>query len=269
MSAYGYKRTYSGQFANVRFAPESGRSEVQERVGPKKQTLDVCLAPESGHWHVARKCSHRQDSQAGHASLDTMKAICATASSCSRNLGSPSVAVCSDRSPASPPCFVPWCRPSPPRRRDQVNAPDGPVLKTIGPLPLPSRSVVSFPEIIGFCSQINGAHTFPYGPILCSWVAIRVAKPDSEVSLTWKAKSTASAVLRSQKSAKRGDVEGQSTTSVSLPSISTMRSRRGAPKKRVVLAGGSSVSRPDRFVTARGFSDLSPLSRTDPCLSLL
>ncbi len=48
MSAYGYKRTYSGQLANVRFTPESGHSEVQERVGLKKQTLDVRFAPDSG-----------------------------------------------------------------------------------------------------------------------------------------------------------------------------------------------------------------------------
>ncbi len=27
MSAYGYKRTYSGQLANVRFTPESGHSQ--------------------------------------------------------------------------------------------------------------------------------------------------------------------------------------------------------------------------------------------------
>ncbi len=39
---------------------------------PGQAPADVRLAPESGHWHMARKCSHRQDSQAEHASLDTM-----------------------------------------------------------------------------------------------------------------------------------------------------------------------------------------------------
>ncbi len=48
MSAYGYKQTSRGQLANVRFTPESGHSEAQERLGLKKQTLDVCLAPDSG-----------------------------------------------------------------------------------------------------------------------------------------------------------------------------------------------------------------------------
>ncbi len=48
MSACGYKRTYSGQLANVRFTPESGHSEAQERVGLKKRTLDVRFAPNSG-----------------------------------------------------------------------------------------------------------------------------------------------------------------------------------------------------------------------------
>ncbi len=49
MSATGYKRTYSGQLANVRFTPESGHSEAQERLGLKKRTLDVRFAPKSGH----------------------------------------------------------------------------------------------------------------------------------------------------------------------------------------------------------------------------
>ena len=37
MSAYGYKQTSSGQLANVRFAPESGHSDAQERLGLKKR----------------------------------------------------------------------------------------------------------------------------------------------------------------------------------------------------------------------------------------
>ncbi len=48
MSAYGYKRTYSGQLANVRFTPESRHSDAQERFGLKKQTLDVRFTPNSG-----------------------------------------------------------------------------------------------------------------------------------------------------------------------------------------------------------------------------
>ncbi len=48
MSAYGYKQTYRGQLANVCFTPNSGHSEAQERVGLKKQTSDVRLAPSSG-----------------------------------------------------------------------------------------------------------------------------------------------------------------------------------------------------------------------------
>ena len=31
MSAYGYKRTYSGHLANVRFTPNSGHSDVAGR----------------------------------------------------------------------------------------------------------------------------------------------------------------------------------------------------------------------------------------------
>ncbi len=31
MSAFGYKQTFKGQLANVRFTPESGHSEAQER----------------------------------------------------------------------------------------------------------------------------------------------------------------------------------------------------------------------------------------------
>ncbi len=43
MSAYGYKRTYSGQLANVRFTPVSGHSDARKRLGLKKRTFDVCL----------------------------------------------------------------------------------------------------------------------------------------------------------------------------------------------------------------------------------
>ncbi len=49
MSAFGYKRTYSGQLANARFTPNSGHSDAQERFGLKKRPLDVRFAPNSGH----------------------------------------------------------------------------------------------------------------------------------------------------------------------------------------------------------------------------
>ena len=49
MSAYGYKQTFRGQLANVRFTPESGHSEAQERFGLKKRTSNVRFAPKSGH----------------------------------------------------------------------------------------------------------------------------------------------------------------------------------------------------------------------------
>ncbi len=49
MSAYGYKRTLWDRASNVRFTPESGHSDAQERVGLKKRTLDVRFAPESRH----------------------------------------------------------------------------------------------------------------------------------------------------------------------------------------------------------------------------
>ncbi len=52
MSASGYKQTYSGQLTNVRFTPNSGHSDAQERAGLKKQTLDVRFYPESGHSEV-------------------------------------------------------------------------------------------------------------------------------------------------------------------------------------------------------------------------
>ncbi len=57
MSASGYKRTYSELLANVRFTPNSGHSEAPERVGRKKQTLDVRLAPKSGRKWVAEVMS--------------------------------------------------------------------------------------------------------------------------------------------------------------------------------------------------------------------
>ncbi len=49
MSAYGYKRTCGGVSDYVRFNSESRHSEAQERFGLKKRTLDVRLAPKSGH----------------------------------------------------------------------------------------------------------------------------------------------------------------------------------------------------------------------------
>ncbi len=54
MSAYGYKQTYRGQLANVRFTPKSGHSEAQERIGLKKRTSNVRFAPNSGHKWVSR-----------------------------------------------------------------------------------------------------------------------------------------------------------------------------------------------------------------------
>ncbi len=57
MSAFGYKQTFSGQLANVRFTPNSGHSEAQEWVGLKKRTLDVCFAPKSGHKWLGRGMS--------------------------------------------------------------------------------------------------------------------------------------------------------------------------------------------------------------------
>ncbi len=41
MSASGYKQTFKGLLANVRFAPNSGHSDAQKRAGLKKRTLDV------------------------------------------------------------------------------------------------------------------------------------------------------------------------------------------------------------------------------------
>jgi len=50
MSAYGYKRTCGGVSRRVRFTRESRHSEVQERLGLKKRTLDVRFAPKSGRY---------------------------------------------------------------------------------------------------------------------------------------------------------------------------------------------------------------------------
>ncbi len=49
MSASGYKQTCGEVRQRVRFTPVSGHSEAQERVGLKKQTFNVRLAPNSGH----------------------------------------------------------------------------------------------------------------------------------------------------------------------------------------------------------------------------
>ncbi len=56
MSASGYKQTSRELSQNVRFTPESGHSDRQERFGLKKRALNVCFTPNSGHWHVARRC---------------------------------------------------------------------------------------------------------------------------------------------------------------------------------------------------------------------
>ncbi len=57
MSAFGYKQTFGGQLANVRFTSNSGHSDVQKRLGLKKQTLDGRLAPNSGRNWVWRRMS--------------------------------------------------------------------------------------------------------------------------------------------------------------------------------------------------------------------
>ncbi len=54
MSAFGYKQTYSGEFANVRFTTNSGHSDTRERVGLKKRKSNVRFAPESRHWRGYR-----------------------------------------------------------------------------------------------------------------------------------------------------------------------------------------------------------------------
>ncbi len=53
MSASGYKQTFRGLLANVRFTPKSGHSEAQARFGLKKRTSNVCFAPESRREWVA------------------------------------------------------------------------------------------------------------------------------------------------------------------------------------------------------------------------
>ncbi len=57
MSVYGYKRTFWAGDDYVRFTPESGHSEAQERRGLKKQTFDVRFAPKSGRQWVWRGMS--------------------------------------------------------------------------------------------------------------------------------------------------------------------------------------------------------------------
>jgi hypothetical protein len=54
MSASGYKRTLWDRASNVRFTPESGHSDRQERFGLKKRTLNVCFTPNSGRKSVRR-----------------------------------------------------------------------------------------------------------------------------------------------------------------------------------------------------------------------
>ncbi len=53
MSASGYKQTFAGSRLSVRFAPESGHSEAQQRVGLKKRTFDVRLTSDTGRKWVA------------------------------------------------------------------------------------------------------------------------------------------------------------------------------------------------------------------------
>ncbi len=57
MSASGYKRTLWSAAWSVRFAPKSRHSDAQERLGLEKRTLDVRLAPKSGHKRVCRGMS--------------------------------------------------------------------------------------------------------------------------------------------------------------------------------------------------------------------
>ncbi len=57
MSAVGYKQTFIGQLANVRFTPESRHSDAQERVGLEKRTFNVRLTPNSGHKWLGRGMS--------------------------------------------------------------------------------------------------------------------------------------------------------------------------------------------------------------------
>ncbi len=58
MPANDPKRTYRGWLANVRFTPDSGHWDAQERVGLKKRTFNVRFTPESrrkwlGRWMSA------------------------------------------------------------------------------------------------------------------------------------------------------------------------------------------------------------------------
>ncbi len=54
MPVFGYKRTFREVRQRVRFTPESGHSEAQERLGLKKRTLNVCFAPDSGRKWLSR-----------------------------------------------------------------------------------------------------------------------------------------------------------------------------------------------------------------------
>ncbi len=47
-NSLGYKQTFQTHPANVRFTPESGHPEAQERVGLKKRTSNVRSTPKSG-----------------------------------------------------------------------------------------------------------------------------------------------------------------------------------------------------------------------------
>ncbi len=49
MSASGYKRTCGAVCQRVRFTPESGHSDAQERVRLKMRTSKVRFTPESRH----------------------------------------------------------------------------------------------------------------------------------------------------------------------------------------------------------------------------
>ncbi len=71
MSASGYKQTFRQVCQNVGFTPKSGHSEAQERVGLKKQTLDVRFTPKSGRkWlrHLNADIGQRRRDEAHKAS---------------------------------------------------------------------------------------------------------------------------------------------------------------------------------------------------------
>ncbi len=72
MSAFGYKQTSSGQLANVRFTPESGHSEAQERLGLKKRTSDVRFAPNSGRKWLCRGMSAYDPKQTKFGAVERM-----------------------------------------------------------------------------------------------------------------------------------------------------------------------------------------------------